>query len=539
MPTVNFYLDYLNKLAKRNLSHKEVMEFTENYGLEAKLSSGKLELEVTSERPDLLSPEGFTRVMNQYLFGKKVGIPKRFPINKNLYVDKSVADFRPYIGAVVLRNVNFSQEGLEEFFRFQQKISDTFGRNRRKAAIGAYDLSKIQGNINYLLDEKSKLSFVPLEETKPMSLKEVLENTQKGIQYGAIFGQMDFVPVLKDQSGKILSVPPIINADETKLTTKTRDVFIDVTGTSKDSVDNLLSIVSLNFLETGAKIEGVRINYPDKEIVTPNLNSRIFPIQLEKVSKILGKKYCFSQAKMLLNRMGLKMQKNGLVSIPRYRTDILDDSDFSGEIIIAEGLRNILEDKEFVRKEIGKPSKIKELEEKLSDISSRMSFQGVSNLVLTNPEYLELFSSDYVLTSNAKSKSYSACRTNTQISLIETLANNLNKTRPLNLYEIGDVIKMNKDGSIYETKSFGFASLGAKSSFSSAKSYMQTVLSQLKTNYNLEECTLERYIPGRAARIISEGESIGHFGEIHPKILNKYSIPEPISSGELDLKKIK
>lgn len=539
MPTVNFNLDYLNKLANKNLSQQEIGDFVRDYGLEAKVGSSELELEVTAERPDLLAPEGFIRVMNSYKFGKEVEILDNPSPKISIRVDPNVSEVRPYIGAVVLRNVNLHEGCLEEFFKFQEKVSDTFGRNRRKAAIGAYDFSSIEGNISYSLQEKSKLSFIPLGETKKMTIQEMMESTQRGMQYSAIFGEKKFVPVLTDQTGKILSVPPIINAEETKLTKDTRDILVDVTGISKDSVENLLSIVSSNFLETGSKIESVRINYSDREIITPEMSPKILPLGLDKVAEILGKNYSFSEAKRLLNKMGLRIQENGSVLIPRYRTDLLDDSDFSGEILLADGLDNLLKDKEFIRRGIGKSNKIKDLEVRLADISSRIGFQGVANLILTNPEDLSLFSSDYVSTSNPKNSAYSVCRTNTQISLIETLASNLDKIRPLNIYEIGDVIQSKADDFPYETKMFGFASLGSKSSFSFAKSCVQTILSQLNINYHLENCEMGRYIPGRAATILLGKESIGHFGEIHPKILNKYSIPDPISSGELDLKKIR
>ena len=41
----------------------------------------------------------------------------------------------------------------------------------------------------------------------------------------------DCYPVFYDKSRQVLSLPPIINSEKTKITLNTKDVFVEITGT--------------------------------------------------------------------------------------------------------------------------------------------------------------------------------------------------------------------------------------------------------------------------------------------------------------------
>jgi phenylalanyl-tRNA synthetase beta chain len=153
--------------------------------------------------------------------------------------------------------------------------------------------------------------------------------------------------------------------------------------------------------------------------------------------------------------------------------------------------------------------------------------------VLSDPEVLEMFSGQAVLTENARSRTYSAVRTTLQTGLLEILSHNISAPKPLNLYEIGEILQLSDEG-VYETMGWSFASLDSRASFATAKSYVQTLLKSLKIHYELVECGDRRYIPHRAASVMVNGQTVGHFGEIHPQILQRFSFPEPVCSGELD-----
>jgi phenylalanyl-tRNA synthetase beta chain len=139
-----------------------------------------------------------------------------------------------------------------------------------------------------------------------------------------------------------------------------------------------------------------------------------------------------------------------------------------------------------------------------------------------------------VQTENAKSRTYSTARTTLQAGLLEILSHNISAPKPINLYEIGEVLQLSETGEVHETLCWSFASLDSKASFATAKSYIQTLLKALKVPYELVDCHEQRYISQRSASVQINGQVLGHFGEINPSILHHFSFPEPVCSGELD-----
>jgi phenylalanyl-tRNA synthetase beta chain len=133
-----------------------------------------------------------------------------------------------------------------------------------------------------------------------------------------------------------------------------------------------------------------------------------------------------------------------------------------------------------------------------------------------------------------QNKIYSVGRSTLQPGLLKILSHNATAPRPVNIYEIGDVLNLVSDQEVYENLSFSFVCLSSKSSFAVAKSYIQTLLKELNIPFTLDLYNDKRYIQGRSAAILVHNRQIGHFGEIHPEILNSFSINEPVSSGEID-----
>ena len=58
--------------------------------------------------------------------------------------------------------------------------------------------------------------------------------------YAELLADHKRYPVLVDAKGQVLSMPPIINSDETKVKKGTTRVFIDVTGISQAAVTKSL-----------------------------------------------------------------------------------------------------------------------------------------------------------------------------------------------------------------------------------------------------------------------------------------------------------
>ena len=99
---------------------------------------------------------------------------------------------------------------------------------------------------------------------------------------------MDKYPVLSDDKGKVLSMPPVINSEFTKVEENTKNLFIDVTGTDKETVNKITVILATMLAERGADIKTVKVHY-GKEITNyPQIEYRNKTINPDMVRRFLG-----------------------------------------------------------------------------------------------------------------------------------------------------------------------------------------------------------------------------------------------------------
>ena len=56
-------------------------------------------------------------------------------------------------------------------------------------------------------------------------------------------------PIIYDQQDRVLSMPPIINSEHSKITLNTRNIFIDLTATDETKLGIVANIISTMFSE--------------------------------------------------------------------------------------------------------------------------------------------------------------------------------------------------------------------------------------------------------------------------------------------------
>ncbi|MEY3297486.1 MAG: hypothetical protein RLZZ597_746 [Cyanobacteriota bacterium] len=537
MPTVTFPRPYLQRLTETPLSQLEHQAF--DYGLEVTLRGQDLEVEVTAERPDLLAAEGFIRAMTIY-HGQPRSVPESLAASGyTVTVDPSVLGLRPHLAALVVRQAHLQDGGLEVLMQFQEKVTQTFGRQRKKIAIGVYDLDRMVGNLTYTAQAKTNLTFVPLGETTPITATDLLAHHPAGQLYGSTLPPGDKVPVLHDAQGQVLSLPPIINAAGVgEITAETRNLFIDVTGILAKTVQETANILAHNFLDTGAEVQTVTVITPTGHHHTPSLNRRPVPFSARFLNEIMGSAIPKAKLGQVLSRMDLMVSGTHEVYVPTYRTDILSQVDIAGDLMVALGMDGFQAEPLSVKFHLGQADELRQFVFRVGDISQRLGLMEVKGHVLTDPALLTQFSGQYLQTSNAKSRTHSATRTTLQVGLLEILSRNINAPKPINLYETGEILHLTTAGQSTESQSWAFASLDARASFSTAKAYLQTLLRALGVDYRLTEGHSPYYIGGRSAQVLVAGEAIGEFGEVHPSLLNQFSFPEPIAMGEINLSQL-
>src|SRR5438445_2415238 len=227
-----------------------------------------------SNHPDIWSVEGIARALRTHL-----GLAKpKAPILSGrsvlrVTIDRRLGPIRPYIATSIVKSVKPSESALKSWISLQEKMDLTYGRKRKRASIGFYRADLIKSPLRYTVGDPDKTSFVPLGSTEKMSLREIVEKHPKGIEYGGIISPFKDWPLLTDGDGEVLSLPPIINSNDLgKVSTETKNILVEVTGTNVDTVGNTLKIVVSALAERGGKLYSCAQTYadrPSKQVITP------------------------------------------------------------------------------------------------------------------------------------------------------------------------------------------------------------------------------------------------------------------------------
>ena len=153
-----------------------------------------------SNRADIWSVEGLARALRGFL-GLEKGL-KEYKVTGSsgveVYVNPKLKDIRPYIGCAVVKNVKLTDAAIRQIMRFQDKMDQTYGRNRRRTSIGLYEFDLVKPPLRFTVAKPREISFVPLEFDEELTLEEILERHPKGKEYGHIVRQFPVWPIFMD-----------------------------------------------------------------------------------------------------------------------------------------------------------------------------------------------------------------------------------------------------------------------------------------------------------------------------------------------------
>ena len=227
MPTLNLQhslLEYIQKLNGSGHYPESWSDWLPSMGCPVEGNDESIiEVEVFPDRPDLLSHETLARAARS--FADRQNLNTSMEVKSSgleVTVDSSLKDVRPVILAAVVRGVDSGndEDGVEAFIQslmdHQEKLHLTLGRKRALASIGVHDLKAVKGPFRVVTVPET-YSFVPLMMDESLSIKQILEEHPKGIDYAHLMSELDSYPVILDANDDILSFPPIINGDHLSL----------------------------------------------------------------------------------------------------------------------------------------------------------------------------------------------------------------------------------------------------------------------------------------------------------------------------------
>ena len=536
MAVITLPYKYLERLTRTD--RKTILEKIPLIGSDIeRTEEDHADVEFFPDRPDLFSPEGAARAMRGYL-GIETGLPV-YPVKPSgisFTVDPALADIRPVLGAAVIRGVSFDDESIQSIMSLQESLHWAVGRGRSKVAIGIHDLDTVKPPFHYLASSRSR-GFIPLDFTEKMTMDEILTKHPKGRDYAKIVKDFPLFPLIVDDDDHVLSFPPIINGERTRVTLDTKNILLDTTGTDPRAVRVAVNIICTAMAEAGATIESVEIG----GVQTPTLAPVERTVSVAECSRLLGVELTAPQMAELLKKMRFGAEPVGAervkVQVPCYRADIMHDWDLFEDVAIAYGYDRIESHppKTFT---VGKPHPIPVNAALAREAFCGLGYLEVMPFTLTNEDVLykkmqreETRGVLHVM--HPISIENTVVRTELLPLLMEFLTLNRHRELPQRLFSVGDVVL---DCTTHQQAAG--VSTHPDADFSEAYASADAVLHELSIDYTVKESADPAFIEGRRGDIMVEGKTIGVFGEIHPAVLIAFELEHPVAGFEIDLRAV-
>ncbi|MCQ2576745.1 MAG: phenylalanine--tRNA ligase subunit beta, partial [Treponema sp.] len=190
---------------------------------------------------------------------------------------------------------------------------------------------------------------------------------------------------------------------------------------------------------------------------------------------------------------------------------------------------------------VGRLLPITEFSRKAKTLMVGLGYQEmIFNYVGSKKDYVDnmlIDGSKVIEIANPMSENYQFIRPEILSSLCRAESGSANAMYPHKIFEIGKVAYL-KDDEVTGTitrQHLGFLTAAAGANFNTLASEVSSLVYFLDHEYKVVEANDPRFIVGRQAELIVNGESAGVFGEVNPQVLENWGITTPCVAGELDL----
>jgi len=578
MPTVGLKRDLLFQALGQQYTEEQFDELCFEFGLEldevvTEMSEeGKEEvvykLDIGANRYDLLCLEGIVRAL--MVFQGKMSVPKysltKPPKMERIILDSSVLQIRPHVIGAVLRNVTFNKARYNSFIDLQDKLHQNLARKRTLASVGTHDLDTISGPFKYQAKAPTDIKFKPLgqnQEYTSAQLMDLYSGDSHLKSYLPIISSSPVHPVITDSAGTVLSLPPIINGEHSKITVDTKNILFEVTATDLTKagmvLDTLVTMFS-QYCSQPFSVEPVVTELPDgSSLVYPKLPYRTQTVNRDKINAMIGVDIPLENMAGLITKMCLPSKvvdsKAGMieVTIPPTRHDILHPCDIYEDVAIAFGYNNIVK---TIPKTltIAQQLPVNKLTDQLREAVAQAGFTEALTFSLCSRDDIatkmrkDISEVPAVHIANPKTLEFQVARTNLIPGLLKTVQANRKMPLPLKLFEISDVVLKDVAAEVGARNERRLAAVFYNKSpgFEIIHGLLDRVMQLLdvpymkpgdppSSGYTLKQGEDSIYFPGRAADIVAYGQIVGSLGVLHPDVITAFDLNLPCSAVEINI----
>jgi phenylalanyl-tRNA synthetase beta chain len=476
-------------------------------GADGKEEPPQLKIEIPANRYDMLCFEGIAMNLNVFLGRHSMPKFKLAPPSGELqttYVRESTAKIRPYFSCAILRGIKFTKDRYESFISLQDKLHQNLARQRTLVSIGTHDLDTIEGPFSYEALPPDDIKFAPLNQEKEMTGREMMDFYEKDkhlSRYLHIIRDSPVYPIIYDKNRKVLSMPPIINSNHSKITLDTKNVYIDITATDKtkiEIVNHILVAMFSAYCSEPFTIEPVNIiSEHNKETrTTPDLTPRATQASAKYLNSVCGLSESRESLSKLLEKMCYSAKPSKTdddkldIDVPITRADVLHEADIMEDVAIAYGFNNLPRHFPGTAHSVAAPLPINKLADIIRLEAAMAGWAEVMPLILCSHDenYAWLQKSDdgkAVRLQNPKTAEYQIVRTSLIPGLLKTVRENKHHSVPMKVFEVADVCLKDKSlerGSRNE-RHFAAAWYGKSSGFEQVHGLLDRVMLMLKAAF--------------------------------------------------------
>lgn len=541
MPVVNVSIDRLKKFLP-GVKLEKALEMLPFVGLDIEGDDGKvIRVEYNPNRPDFSSDFGIARAL-QGLTGIKLGMPafKVSRSNAAIKVDRSVKKVRPHVVALVAKNGKLDDETIKQIIAMQEDLHNGICRRRKKASIGIHNLDAIKFPVRYST-VNGDFAFTPLGGQAGQTVDQILQDTETGRVYGPLLAGK--YPVIIDSAGTVLSFPPIINGDATKVDTNCKNLFVEVTAIDIKAAKDALAVIAVTLHDAGFEIQSVTITDDGKKAVTPDVRPALMRVDIDYVNATLGLALTPRQMVDCLrkSRLDARASKTAITcTVPRYRVDITHPIDIAEEVAIGYGIYN-MQPAFPPAVTAGQRSTQSTYFDAVRQTMAGLGMLEAFNSSLASKQVLYDLAGrqpqEMLAVDGTKSAEHEVLRDSLIPPLLQSLSRNVHEEYPQKLFEIGKTFEK-ENGKIVEYWQVAVVIAHGEARFTEAKSALQALFAVFGLAIQTKAYQDSMLIRGRSAIIIPQKDpfvGVGVIGEITPLAIDNFKLRVPVAAFEVNL----
>jgi phenylalanyl-tRNA synthetase beta chain len=537
------------------------------------LSDTVLDLEVTPNRPDLLSVIGVAREVAA-LTGKSVSLPEisyaeaGSPIEQQVSVEIADPDLCPRYCASLIRGIKIGQS--PEWLK------------KRLLACGMRPISNIVDITNYVMLEYGQ-PLHGFDFEKLGGKKIIVRRADKGeaiVTLDGIERKLDTNTLVIADSRRAVAIAGVMGGANSEVSDETTSVLLESANFNPASIHytshglRLVSEASMRFerairpeltvpalkratrlmlqLAGGEAAAGFIDIYPGKKEPAP------VRLRTGEVKRLLGVEFDVKQLEETLTLLGFELEKSSenkefMVTPPYWRSDISLEADLVEEVVRVIGYDAIPATLLASSLPQQDPEPMLGFRSRVKQILTGFGFQEIISYSLTSRETLEralnctpLEPSPLHL-ANAMTADQEYLRTSLRGNLLSALAANIrHEEGEIRLFELGRVY-LPRDNDLPDEPELlcglltcsGMEKVWPNQSqpldFFSAKGVVESLLTQIGISASFEAASDPGLRSGRQAAIIVGGSRLGVVGELHPGVSQAFDIPQEVYLFEMDI----